>query len=134
MTGRLYVCRACGQLSGRRQFCACAGCCVIARSSARGTWAQRARGERIPSMEQRGYGPEPRRLRAEVARVVEAGRALCARCGGSIAPGTRWDLDHSDDRMGYIGPSHVRCNRATAGGRKGQGQEDAARGVVSRLW
>ena len=97
-------------------------------------WAQRARGERIPSMEQRGYGPEPRRLRAEVARVVEAGRALCARCGGSIAPGTRWDLDHSDDRMGYIGPSHVRCNRATAGGRKGQGQEDAARGVVSRLW
>jgi hypothetical protein len=68
---------------------------------------------------QRSYGRAHRKLRAEFAKIVDAGMAHCARCGGWIPPGQPWDLDHSDeDRTRYLGPSHVRCNRATSGRRK----------------
>jgi hypothetical protein len=66
----------------------------------------------------RGYGGEHRKLRRRWAVKVAAGNVMCARCGGWIAPGSRWCLDHSDNRDGYIGPSHERCNIA-AGARKG---------------
>jgi hypothetical protein len=49
--------------------------------------------------------------------MVERGQATCSRCGEPILPGQDWDLDHSDDRRGYIGPAHAACNRS-AGGRK----------------
>ena len=49
--------------------------------------------------------------------VMSTGQAFCARCGGWIQPGTAWDLDHTTDRTGYLGPSHAPCNRA-AGARK----------------
>lgn len=62
----------------------------------------------------RRYSSAHQRLRAAVAVAVEQGRALCARCGESITPGTDWDLDHADgEGNGYLGPSHARCNRAT---------------------
>jgi hypothetical protein len=32
--------------------------------------------------------------------------------GGFILPGQFWDLDHTDDGRGYLGPSHRECNRA----------------------
>ena len=54
-----------------------------------------------------------------VAERVEAGQAICWRCGKPIAPGTKWHLGHSDvDRHYYAGPEHVRCSTA-AGGRNG---------------
>jgi hypothetical protein len=68
-------------------------------------------------------------LRRKLAPVVARGLTRCARgeacfvaevvngvrVGGLIRPGEPWDLDHADDGLGYLGPSHRRCNRATAG-------------------
>jgi len=62
---------------------------------------------------ERGYDQAHKRLRARWAREVATGRVGCARCGDLIAPDEPWDLDHADDRAGYLGPSHARCNRAT---------------------
>jgi hypothetical protein len=62
------------------------------------------------------YGGTHAATRRAVARYAVG--SACVRCGGPILEGEPWDLDHSDDRTGYLGPAHRRCNRA-AGGRKG---------------
>jgi hypothetical protein len=59
-----------------------------------------------------GYGWKHQQARARVKRLVDAGRAYCARCGGYIVPGEPFDLDHTLDRTSYLGPSHRSCNRA----------------------
>lgn len=65
----------------------------------------------------RGYGTRHRNLRTQWAPRVATGTVPCWRCGDLIAPGTAWDLGHTDDRSGYGGPEHARaCNRS-AGGR-----------------
>ena len=61
----------------------------------------------------RGYGYGHQKMRRKYASLVASGRALCSRCGELIEPGTPWDLDHDNSRLFYLGPSHVRCNRAT---------------------
>ncbi len=48
--------------------------------------------------------------------------------GGFIAPGADWDLDHTDDRRGYLGAAHQKCNRR-AGALKRN-----ARTRRSRVW
>jgi len=62
------------------------------------------------------YGARHRRARAIVAYRVEAGLAICSRCGEPIEPGSLWDLDHLDGgaRGEYLGPSHASCNRRTS--------------------
>jgi hypothetical protein len=60
---------------------------------------------------QRGYGSRHRDLRKAWKRIVEAGGAVCARCGKPIAKWELFDLDHRDDRRGYLGVSHRACNR-----------------------
>ena len=64
-------------------------------------------------------------LRRVLEPVVALGETRCARCGGLILPGEAWDLDHTDDGTGYLGPSHARCNRATAGKQKAR---------LGRIW
>ena len=60
----------------------------------------------------RGYGWTHQQVRAKWVRIVAAGQAFCAHCGGWIAPGSPWDMGHREDRSGWTGPEHQRCNRA----------------------
>lgn len=70
-----------------------------------------------PASDLRGYGPAHKRMRKAVLPSVLSGQALCARCGKPINPDEPWDLGHTEDRRGYTGPEHRRCNRS-AGARK----------------
>ena len=79
------------------------------------------------------YGAEHRRIRRDVARRVDLGVERCVRCGGWIAAGAPWDLDHTDDRTGYLGPAHRRCNRG-AGAVKGNKSPLRRRPVSSEAW
>ena len=65
------------------------------------------------------YGGLHRRERRKWERVVQAGDAVCARCGRPIVPGSAWHLDHEDsgEARDYLGPSHAACNQA-AGARR----------------
>lgn len=57
----------------------------------------------------------------------------CARCGRLMRAGQQLDLDHSDDRTGYIGFSHAVCNRR-AGGALGAARKAAARKRARTEW
>jgi len=72
----------------------------------------------------RGYGGLHQKLRAQAKVLVDAGAAVCWRCGLGINPGEPFDLGHDDhDRTAYRGPEHRRCNRATNGrGKKSGGK------------
>lgn len=73
-----------------------------------------------------GYDGVHRRIRAKVAKQVEAGLAVCWRCHQRIHPLAKWHLGHDDrypnarrDRI-YRGPECAECSWAS-GGWKRQG-------------
>lgn len=81
----------------------------------------------------RGYGAQHQHERAKWVAVVEAGNTKCARCHEFIKSDEAWELDHNDDRSGYIGPSHMRCNRS-AGGRNGAAVTNSRWTMTVREW
>jgi hypothetical protein len=57
-------------------------------------------------------GTAHKQLRAQYAALLkQRGSLPCCRCGQPIVHGEPWDLDHDDDRQGWRGPAHRRCNR-----------------------
>lgn len=71
---------------------------------------------------ERGYGAEHQAERRRWQDLIDAGPVPCSRrespnCTDTITTDDEWDLDHTDDRAGYRGPSCVPCNRS-AGGRQ----------------
>ena len=73
------------------------------------------------------YGRTHQATRRRIAPFVDAGMALCGRCGERIIAGELWDLDHDDwDKSRYNGAAHRRCNRDTSAVRWGRKN--------SRLW
>lgn len=69
----------------------------------------------------RGYGSRHRRHRQEAAPAVDAGRAVCWRCGERILPGEDWHLGH-DDSGREKGPEHARRCNLRAAALKGHGK------------
>jgi hypothetical protein len=69
------------------------------------------------------YGSAHRSYRA--ATIASAIGKPCARCRRTILPGEAVDLDHADDRPGYLGYSHRRCN-SSAGASRGNAMRAAA--------
>lgn len=72
--------------------------------------ARRNWGSKVASPSERGYGKEHRLERAKWKPIVEAGKTNCCLCGFWIEPGTKWHLDHTEDRTGYRGVAHAACN------------------------
>jgi hypothetical protein len=115
-------CDDCGSLtqSGRHRLCfECGLAHFIAREHARGRWAgldtlRHDYLRRKAATTNTRYGLAHQRLRQQWEREVEAGGVRCARCHLPIQPGERWELDHRDDRNGYLGPSHRLCNGQAA--------------------
>lgn len=66
----------------------------------------------MASTTERGYGAAHQKERQRWARLVETGKANCTRCLNPIKPDQPWDLDHNDDRTGYLGAAHQTCNRS----------------------
>ena len=71
----------------------------------------RARGTR----QERGYDRAHERERKRWARILERRTVPCARCSAPVNGADAWHLDHTDDRAGWLGPSHATCNLSAAG-------------------
>lgn len=70
----------------------------------------------------RGYGHVHQKERARWQARLQAGETFpCPRCHRPVVNGMAFDLDHRDDRTGYLGPAHRYCNRR-AGAIKGNRQ------------
>jgi hypothetical protein len=101
----LRPCLGCGTLTKGSRCPACQPPRVMARTAAR------------------GYDARHQAERARWQPAVDAGEAechatVCLWPSRRIPPGVDWDLGHTDDRTGWTGPEHARCNRA-AGARRG---------------
>jgi hypothetical protein len=93
----------------RYRVCSQAGCPELVTGpmcAAHTRSRDRVRGTR----QERGYDRAHEIRRAQLAPIVARGTELCARCGERISPWQAWHLDHTDDRAGYLGPSHASCN------------------------
>jgi hypothetical protein len=64
------------------------------------------------SRQARGYGGDHIAQRKRWVPVVRTGTVPCAHCFLLIGPDELWDLAHTPDRSGWLGPAHRRCNRS----------------------
>ena len=85
------------------------------------------------SAARRGYGYKHKRLRLRWKAIVDSGQACCAGCGGWIAPGSAWHLDHDDTRQAYLGVSHAKCN-VIAGAKRGYQAQQRSFAIRRAMW
>jgi hypothetical protein len=87
---------------------------ITARRAARERQNRRSFPQAEGSTTARGYGARHQAERKRWAPLVQAGLVVCVRCGLLIEPGSRWALDHDDDKVHYLGPAHFGCNAKAA--------------------
>jgi hypothetical protein len=85
------------------------------------------------STTERGYGGRHKAERKKWQATINLSPVPCVRCQQPITVDDKWELDHTDDRTGYLGPACARCNRA-AGGRKGRAAQLAPTTATIRDW
>jgi len=98
-----------------KRVCAQPGCATLIDKSGYCPDHARERDKARGTKQQRGYGLAHSKERARWARILARTPVPCARCGEPILVGDAWHLDHEDDRLGYLGPSHATCNLSAAG-------------------
>jgi hypothetical protein len=111
--------------------------------AAAGTWYATERANRAPrttkpkgSATQRGYGQQHRRARLHALDDLKQHDGQpCTRCSQPMwhAQAALLDLDHTDDRAGYQGLAHRRCNRR-AGQAKAMRIRASSQVTRSRNW
>jgi hypothetical protein len=75
------------------------------------TVAYRARRSQRAAESGTNTGPHKTLRKRLLAQLARSPGQPCARCGLPMWPSQRLDLDHTDDRSGYLGLSHATCNR-----------------------
>jgi hypothetical protein len=81
-----------------------------------------------------GWGHIHQQRRKQLEPLVRAGTVNCARCGKPIEPHEPWALDHNDDRTGYLGASHMRCNAAAGAHKTNRRHGLPVTRIVSQRW
>ena len=65
---------------------------------------------------EKGYGAKHQAERRRWQRRLDKGELVqCSRhdqpyCPGNPVDPSHWELDHNDDRTGWLGPAHPPCN------------------------
>lgn len=127
------ACARCGGVATSRRHRYCDECRRVILAKRRETERGRKRAEERlrdrGTTTERGYGARHQHERKRVARIVEAGAAVCAQCGQPITPGSKWMLGHDHYAGGYLGPEHYRC-----GIRERNVRHRTMRVLASREW
>lgn len=101
-----------------KRVCTKAGCPTLVPATAyRGLCDdhRRERDQQRGTRAERGYGADHQAERARWQQRIDSGHVVqCWRCGARIV-GTRWHLDHTDDRTAHRGPACISCNLTLAG-------------------
>jgi hypothetical protein len=92
-----------------------------------------AKKKRQLSRHARGYTNAHVARRRQLEPLVATGQVACSRCNQLIEPGQPWHLDHTDDRRGYLGPSHATCNLRAAANKTNGMKKDTPL-IWSRVW
>lgn len=73
--------------------------------------------QRRGTRQERGYDARHDRLRAQWQGRIDRGEhVVCATCP-TVITGRDWQLGHTEDRTGYLGPQCVPCNTRDGGTR-----------------
>jgi len=90
---------------------ACLDCGKLGRWGSRCPSCTRQRDQQRGSRQQRGYDAQHDALRAQLVAALDPW-APCPRCRDPLGPDPALlDLMHNDDRTGWLGLGHRRCNR-----------------------
>ena len=86
--------------------------CSTLTTSTRCPACTRAKDRKRGTTSARGYGYQHQQRKAQ-DEAVTLETDPCPKCGQPLGP-PPWDQGHTQDRAGWQGPTHIRCNRATA--------------------